>query len=277
MGIRINTNMASVNAQRQLRGTQAKLGNSFEQLASGKRINKSADDAAGLAISESLNSTIRSYHQTGRNAQDGISFIQVAEGGMSEVANMATRLRELSVQAASDTVGEKERVYLDREAQQLKLEIERIAQGTKFNGMNLLNGQGSKLDFQVGITNDDFLDRISYDPGATDVSLSTLGLGSIDISSKESAQGGLDAIDSSINVLNSNRSTLGALQNRLGTTIANNEVAVENFTAAKSRILDADMAGVSADLARETVKTSASTAVLAQANMGTQAALKLIG
>ncbi|MBP7844939.1 MAG: flagellin FliC [Proteobacteria bacterium] len=277
MGIRINTNIASVNAQRQLRGTQAKLSTSFEQLASGRRINKSADDAAGLAISESLNSSVRSYMQSGRNAQDGISFIQVAEGGMSEVANMVTRIRELSVQAASDTVGQNERSYLDREAQQMKLEIERIANSTKFNGQTLLNGQGSKLDFQVGVGNDEFLDRISYDPGATDVTLSKLGLGSIDLSSKSSAQNGLNYIDDSINVINSNRSVLGSLQNRLGTTIANNEVAVENFQAAKSRILDADMASVSSDLARETVKTQASTSVLAQANMGTQAALKLIG
>jgi flagellin len=277
MGIRINTNIASVNAQRQLRGTQSKLSTSFEQLASGRRINKSADDAAGLAISESLNSSVRSYMQSGRNAQDGISFIQVAEGGMSEVANMVTRIRELSVQAASDTVGQNERSYLDREAQQMKLEIERIANSTKFNGQSLLNGQGSKLDFQVGVGNDEFLDRISYDPSATDVTLSKLGLGSIDLSSKSSAQNGLNYIDDSINVINSNRSVLGSLQNRLGTTIANNEVAVENFQAAKSRILDADMASVSSDLARETVKTQASTSVLAQANMGTQAALKLIG
>ena len=277
MGIRINTNIASVNAQRQLRGTQSKLSTSFEQLASGRRINKSADDAAGLAISESLNSSVRSYMQSGRNAQDGISFIQVAEGGMSEVANMVTRIRELSVQAASDTVGQNERSYLDREAQQMKLEIERIANSTKFNGQSLLNGQGSKLDFQVGVGNDEFLDRISYDPSATDVTLSKLGLGSIDLSSKSSAQNGLNYIDDSINVINSNRSVLGSLQNRLGTTIANNEVAVENFQAPKSRILDADMASVSSDLARETVKTQASTSVLAQANMGTQAALKLIG
>jgi len=269
--------MASVNAQRSLRNTQSKLQGNFEKFASGQRINKSADDAAGLAISANLTGHIKSYGQAGRNAQDGISFIQVAEGGMNEVSNMISRLRELSVQAASDTIGKEERVYLDNEAQQLKLEVERIAQGTEYNGMNLLNGAGNQLDFQIGTGNNEFLDRISYDPGKTNVSLASLGLDAIDISNKESAQTGLDKIDGSISTLNANRATLGALQNRLVSTISNNEIAIENFSAARSRILDADMASVSADLTRETVKTQASTSVLAQANQTTSMALKLIG
>lgn len=276
MGMRINTNMLSVNAQRQLRTTQATLAGSNEQLASGSRINKSADDAAGLAISSNLNGNIRSLKQAQRNAQDGVSFIQVAEGGMNEVGNMIIRLRELSVQSASDTIGEKERGYLDREAQQLKLEVERIAQSTEYNGTSLLNGSGDKLDFQIGSKNNEFLDRISYNPGETNVSLDNLGLSGIDISSKEAAQTGLEKLDNSLLVLNSNRSNLGALQNRLQSTINNTEISVENFSAAVSRIKDADIATVSADLARDTVKTQASTSVLAQANQNTSMALRLL-
>lgn len=276
MGMRINTNMTSVNAQRNLRANNAVLGSSAEKLASGSRINKSADDAAGLAISENLGGNIRSLQQSGRNAQDGISFIQVAEGGMNEVGNMVIRLRELGVQAASDTVGQNERGYLDREAQQLKLEIQRIAQGTEYNGTHLLNGSGERLDFQIGIKNDEFLDRISYNPGETNVSIDSLGLSSIAINEKGSAQESLNALDNALIVLNANRAGLGALQNRLQSTIANTEISIENFSAAKSRIKDADFGEVSANLARDTVKVQASSAVLAQANQSTGVALKLL-
>ncbi|MBS1983999.1 MAG: flagellin FliC [Bdellovibrionales bacterium] len=277
MGMRINTNMTSVNAQRNLRLNNAQLGGSAEKLASGSRINKSADDAAGLAISENLGGNIRSLQQSGRNAQDGISFIQVAEGGMNEVGNMIIRLRELGVQAASDTVGENERGYLDKEAQQLKLEVARIAQGTEYNGTKLLNGEGTQLDFQIGIKNDEFLDRISYNPGQTNITADALGISDIDFSKKEGAQGALSNLDNALVVLNANRANLGALQNRLQSTINNTEVSVENFTAAKSRIKDADFGAVSADLARDTVKTQATASVLAQANNTTGMALKLLG
>jgi len=277
MGMRINTNIAAVNAQRNLRTNQMTLSKSFEQLSSGSRINKSADDAAGLAISENLNANIRSFRQSARNAQDGISFVQVAEGGMNEVSNMIVRLRELSVQSASDTIGEKERGYLDRETQQLKLEIQRIAQSTEFNGTPLLRGEGKKLEFQIGTKNDEFLDRISYTPNETNVTLDSLGLSSISAAHKETAQDGLGRLDNALIVLNSNRSNLGALQNRLQSTINNTEVAIENFSAAKSRIKDTDVSQVSADLARDSVMTQASTSVLAQANQSTAMALKLIG
>ena len=275
--MRINTNMASVNAQRNLRMNQATLQSQTEQLASAKRINKSADDAAGLAISEQLHADIRSFQQAGRNAQDGISFVQVAEGGISEVSNMVIRLRELSVQAASDTVGDRERGFLNNEVQQLKLEMQRISQSTEFNGAKLLNGTGENKDFQIGTKNNDFEDRISYDPSKTDVSLDALGLGGIDVASKTSAQGGLTDLDNALTTINANRAVLGAMQNRLFSTIANNEVAIENFSAAKSRILDADYSGVSAELAKNQVKVSASTSVLAQANQATGMAMKLLG
>jgi len=277
MGLRINTNMMSINAHRNLRSTQQAMQSTSEKLSSGSRINKSADDAAGLAISENLNGQIRSFKQSARNAQDGISFIQVAEGGMNEVSNMITRLRELAVQAASDTIGEKERGYLDRETQQLKLEMERIAQGTEYNGTSVLNGSGTQLDFQIGIKNNEFLDRISYNPSTTNVSLESLGLTEISSNSKQAAQESLASLDNSLITLNSNRSQLGALQNRLNSTISNTEVAVENLSAAKSRIKDADVASESAEIARTSIMLQSGISVLAQANQSQAMALKLIG
>ena len=276
MGIRINTNMMSINGARNLRGSRLAMEKTSEKLSSGSRINKSADDAAGLAISENLGGNIRSFQQASRNALDGISFIQVAEGGMQEVSNMILRLRELSVQAASDTIGDRERDYLNREAQQLKLEMERIAQGTEYNGTFLLSGKGTALEFQIGIKNDPFLDRISYDPSTTNVSLASLGLEGVDIADKSNAQEGLAKLDESVKILNSNRATLGALQNRLNSTINNTEVAIENYYAAKSRIKDADMANETAEIARTTVMQQAGMSVLAQANQSQAMALKLL-
>lgn len=277
MGMRINTNMSSINAQRNLRSNTSMLAGSSEKLASGNRVNKSADDAAGLAISENLGASVRSLQQSGRNAQDGISFIQVAEGGMNEVGNMIIRLRELGVQAASDTIGNNERGYLDNEAQHLKLEIQRIAQGTEYNGTKLLSGEGDQLDFQIGIKNDEFLDRISYDPSQTNVSVDSLGIDGISVKEKGDAQESLSALDNALVVLNANRASLGALQNRMFSTISNTEIAIENFSAAKGRIKDADYGEVSANLARDTVKAQAATSVLAQANAGSGMALKLLG
>ncbi|MEO5668998.1 MAG: flagellin [Bdellovibrionota bacterium] len=276
MGLRINTNMMSINAQRNLRASKLSMESTSEKLSSGSRINKSADDAAGLAISENLQGQIRSFKQSARNAQDGVSFIQVAEGGMNEVGNMITRLRELAVQAASDTIGPRERGYLDREAQQLKLEMQRIAEGTEYNGTQLLSGKGSKLDFQIGIKNNDFLDRISYNPSTTDVTLNQLGLSDISVADKESAQNGLQHLDDSLIVLNTNRSQLGALQNRLNATINNTEVAVENLSAARSRIKDADIANETAEMARSSIMQQSGISVLAQANQSQSMALKLL-
>jgi flagellin len=276
MGLRINTNMMSINAHRNLRASKLAMESTSEKLSSGSRINKSADDAAGLAISENLNGQIRSFKQSARNAQDGISFIQVAEGGMNEVGNMITRLRELAVQGASDTIGVRERGYLDREAQQLKLEMERIAQGTEYNGTPLLSGKGTQLDFQIGIKNNDFLDRISYNPSTTDVTLNSLGLADIAVDDKVKAQESLEKLDNSLIVLNTNRSQLGALQNRLNATINNTEVAVENLSAARSRIKDADIANETAEMARASIMQQSGISVLAQANQSQAMALKLL-
>jgi flagellin len=269
--------MMSINAQRNLRGSKMAMESTSEKLSSGSRINKSADDAAGLAISENLRGQIRGFKQAARNAQDGISFIQVAEGGMNEVSNIIIRLRELSVQAASDTIGEKERSYLDQEAQQLKLEMNRIAQGTEYNGTKLLSGQGQRLDFQIGIKNDDFLDRISYDPSLTDISLEHLGLTGIDLTQKRSSQEGLAKLDASISILNGNRAHLGALQNRLNSTINNTETMIENYSAANSRIRDADMANETSEFARTSIMQQAGISVLTQANQAQSMALKLLG
>lgn len=277
MGVRINTNMMSINAQRNLRGSKSRMDSASEKLSSGHRINKSADDAAGLAISENLQGHIRSYGQAQRNAEDGISFIQVAEGGMNEIGNMIARMRELGVQAASDTIGPMERTYLDREVQQLKLEMQRLAEGTEYNGTKLLNGQGEKLDFQIGIRNDAFLDRISYDPSTTNVTLTELGLADVEVNSKEGAQASLTKLDDSIGTLNSNRAQLGALQNRLNVTVSATAVAIENFSAARSRIKDADFAAVTAEWAQSSMLQQAGLAVLSQANQAPSMALKLLG
>ena len=276
MGVRVNTNMMSINAQRNLRGSRDRMESASQKLASGSRINKSADDAAGLAISENLRGAIRSYGQAKRNAEDGISFIQVAEGGMNEVGTMITRMRELGVQAASDTIGAEERTYLDREVQQLKLEIQRLAEGTEYNGTKLLNGEGDKLDFQIGIRNNDFLDRISYDPSTTNVTLSELGIDDIGVAEKGDAQESLSRLDDAVGVLNSNRAQLGALQNRLTTTSNATAVAIENFSAAKSRIKDADYASETAEWAQSSMLQQAGLAVLAQANQAPGMALKLL-
>src|SRR3954470_6325018 len=188
MGLRINTNTASLNAQRNLMGTKLGLDKSLERLSSGYRINQAADDAAGLAISENLKAQIRGLKQASRNSEDGISFVQVAEGGLNEISNMVIRLRELGVQAASDTIGDTERHFLDVEYQQLKSEIQRIAEVTKFNGRDLLNGTGGVLDIQVGTHNDSFKDRISFNASAANAGLEALGVVAESVATKEGAQ-----------------------------------------------------------------------------------------
>ena len=277
MGFRINTNTASQSAQRALNKVTQKSEKISNQLASGSRINKSADDAAGLAISEKLKAGIRSNQQANRNANDGISMIQTAEGGLSESGNILIRLRELAVQSASDTVGETERGYTDLEYQQLKQELGRISETTEFNGISLLNGDGGKLDFQIGAGNDDFNDRIQYDASKINAGLDSLGLGSEGVSSKGDAQASLEVVDAAINTVSGQRAQLGALQNRLQSTSTNLESSVENMSAANSRIRDTDFAQATAANAQNNILASAGTAVLAQANQMPQNALRLIG
>lgn len=276
MGLRIATNVTSMNSQRNLAVTSERQAVTLNKLSSGSRITKAGDDAAGLAISEKLKGSIRSMQQANRNANDGISLIQTAEGGINEVSNILLRLRELSVQAASDTIGDTERGFSDKEFQALKSEVDRVAQVTQFNGRQLLNGTGSDLDFQVGVHNSPENDRLSYSTSQTDVTLGRLGLTSTGVSSKAAAQENLAKIDFAINSVNENRAGLGALQNRLASTVSNLGVATENLSAANSRIRDADMAIESSELTKAGIMAQAGTAVLAQANASQQQALKLL-
>jgi len=277
MGFRINTNVASLQAQTSLGKVTRESEASFSKLSSGERITKAADDAAGLAISEKMNAEIRSAKQATRNANDGISMIQVAEGGLNETSNILTRLRELAMQSASDTVGDTERQMTNLEYQNLKGEMDRISQVTEFNGKKLLNGEGDKYDFQVGSNNVESEDRISFDAASLNASTSSIGVEGADVSSKEGAQESLAQIDSAIEKVSSQRAVLGATQNRLTSTVSNLEVYSENMSSANSRIRDVDYAEETAKQARNQIISAASSSVLAQANASGQQALKLIG
>lgn len=277
MGFRINTNVSSIAAQRSLSINNRQSTDTLAKLSSGSRITKAADDAAGLAISEKLKAQIRSIQQANRNANDGISMVQTAEGGLDEISSMLTRLRELSIQSASDTVGDTERAFSNKEYQNLKKEIERISQVTEFNGTKLLNGQGDKLDFQIGVYNDAFQDRISYDAKMTNAGLASLGVSEITVENKEGAQTALAKIDKAIETVSGQRAELGAIQNRLISTSKNLEINNENLSAANSRIRDVDYAQASAQNARNNILNQAGTAVLAQANQQGQNALRLLG
>ncbi len=277
MGLRISTNVASLNAQKNLRATNAGLDRSLARLSSGFRINQAADDAAGLAISENLRATIRGQKQASRNAEDGVSLVQVAEGGLNEISNMLIRLRELGVQASSDTIGETERKFLDVEYQQLKSEIQRISEVTTFNSRDLLNGTGGIIDIQVGTNNDPFKDRISFNSSAANASLESLALTAEGLATKEQAQQGLTVVDTAMTSVNAMRANFGAMQNRLSSTIANLSISHENLSAANSRIRDADIAEESAELTRNNILMQAGVSVLGQANQAQQVALKLLG
>jgi flagellin len=276
MGLRIATNVPALSAQRNLYTTGIGVQTSMARLASGSRINKASDDAAGLAISENLKAQIRGFRQANRNANDGISLVQVAEGGMSEVSNMLIRLRELAIQSASDTIGEKERAYTDIEYQQIKAEIERVSNATKFNGVGLLNGTGGIFDFQVGTQNNEGEDRIQFDTSVGNATLEGMGMIELSIGDKENAKLSLAVIDDAINYINGARANYGALQSRLQSTSEYLSVAEENYSAANSRIRDTDMALESTALAKNNILQQAATSVLAQANTQQQLALKLL-
>ncbi len=275
MGMRIGTNVASIAAQRQMGGTQRDIQKSFAQLSSGSRITKSADDAAGLSISEGLKSQIRGYSQAQRNANDGISMIQTSEGGLGEISNILTRLRELGVQAASDTVSDQERGFINKEVTQLKAETDRIAKTTRFGSVHLLDGTSGSFDFQVDINNSEN-DRIGFDSSMQNATISSLGIDGLDYGSKDGARESLSVIDGAQKMVSGQRANLGALQSRLFSTTDNLGVAVENMSAANSRIRDTDMAASTADLAKNSVMQQASVSVLAQANQTPGLALKLL-
>jgi flagellin len=245
-------------------------------LSSGYRINRAGDDAAGLAISENLRAQIRGLKQASRNAQDGVSLVQVAEGSLNEISSILIRLRELSVQSASDTIGPVERQFLNVEYDQLVSEIDRVADGTEFNGTQLLSGTGSILDFQVGTRNDPNIDRLSFDASKADANSAALGVNLTSVADKASAQNSLSAIDQAIVSVSAMRADFGAIQNRLTSTISNLAVSVENMSAANSRIRDVDVAEETAEMTRNNILLQAGTSVLAQANSSAQTALGLL-
>jgi len=276
MGLRINTNIASQEVQRNLKASNAAQEAEFSKLSSGKRITKSADDAAGLAIANKINAETKGLRMASRNANDAISLVQVAEGGLNETSSILTRLRELSVQAGSDTVGEAERGFLSMEYEQLVQEADRISKTTTFNGKPLLKGEGDMLQFQVGaFGNED--NRIEFDAGQTDASAESLGIAGSNIRDKSGALDNLERIDVAINKVSAFRANFGSIQSRLNSTINNLDVAVVNQEAARSRIEDVDVAESTAKLASQQIKNAAGTATLAQANSIGNGALRLIG
>ena len=308
MGLRIQTNVQSINAQRSLTASGDALGQSLERLSSGYRINRAADDAAGLAISEKLRADIRGLNMAKRNANDGISLVQTAEGGMNEVGNILSRLRELAVQAASDTIGPTERQFLNKEYSSLKDEIDRITSSTEYNGTRLLVGDQKDvpeslrnrsnafpLEIQVGkdylsdvdsmgqrnpvnVIRIDFSKIRTYTQGE-----GGLGLGSSDnqdgtrVDSKEKAQSSISTLDSAIERVAGFRSYLGAIQSRLNSTVNNLGVQTESFAASNSRIRDTDFAEETARMTQSQIVKQAGIAVLGQANQTPQAALRLLG
>jgi flagellin len=277
MGLRVNTNISSLVAQRSLNGTRGSLAKNMERLASGSRINTAGDDAAGLAISENLRAQVRGLKQAKRNAQDGVSLIQVSEGGLNEVTNILIRLRELAIQSASDTVGDRERSFTDREFQALKAEVDRIAMSTNFNGTPLLNGRAGIFEIQVGTGNNPLTDRIVYDGQNADISLEALRMTGESVATKQGSQLSLAVIDDAISQVSKVRSDLGAMQNRLQSTINNLAVNEENMTAANSRIRDADLAEEVSEMTKNNILMQAGISVLGQANNAAQSALKLLG
>jgi flagellin len=275
MGLRVNTNVASINAQRNLASVTERLGGSYRRLSTGLRISTAADDAAGLAISERLRSQIRSLEQAKRNANDGISYVQTAEGALNEVSSILTRLRELAIQSANGSVSNADKETLDEEFQSLIGEINRIGRSTEFNGIKLLDGSSSTVTFQVGFGTTTSIDTLSI---SLSPSLSTtLALNSLDIGSGGATTTAITNIDSAINTVSQLRGSLGAIQNRLGSTINNLAIQSENLSAAESRIRDVDVAYETAQLTRNSILQQASISILAQANAQPQSALALLG
>ena len=272
MPLRINSNLSSINAQRGLSSVTTRLERNFSRLSSGLRIVSAADDAAGLGISERMRAQVRSLTQAQRNANDGISLVQTAEGALNEVSNILIRMRELAIEANNGTTSDADKDTLDQEFQDLISEIDRIAGSTDFNGKDLLNA-ASTVDFQVG-SGTSANDTISV--ALSSVMGSDLGVDSLDISSAGSATTAIDAIDVAIDTVTSSRGDLGAAQNRLQSTITNLGVHIESLSAAESRIRDVDVAFETADLTRNSILQQAALSILAQANLQPQAALTLL-
>ena len=277
MGLRIRTNIASVAVQKNLRQADARGADSYEKLASGKRITKSADDAAGIGIAKKMEAEVRGYKMAQRNASNAISLVQVAEGGLEEAGSIMTRLRELSIQAASDTVGETERGYLNLEYDHLLQEADRISKTTTFSGSPLLTGENEtgQMDFHVGAYAGEN-NRISFDASNTDATIEGLGVDGTNILDKENAQDNLTKIDDAITKIAGFRANFGSVQSRLQTTVKNLDTASHNTDAARSRIEDVDVAEETAKLASVNVMKNAGIMTLSQANDLPNAAMRLL-
>lgn len=270
MGLRINTNIEALNSHRNLLATSGALSKSMERLSSGLRINRASDDAAGLAISEKLSSQVRGLNQAIRNAQDGISLIQTAEGALNETHNILQRMRELAVQAANGTLSNDDKAAIQQEISQLIKEIDRIADTTEFNTMKILNGTAGTITFQIGANAGQTIDVVLDSMRAA-----SLAVNSIDVTANANAA--VTSLDAAIKTVSTERAKLGGYQNRLEHTIANLGVASENLQAANSRIRDVDMAQEMMNFTRLQILQQAGTAMLAQANMAPQAVLRLLG
>jgi len=284
MAIRIFNNIASINAQRILGANNDRLAKSVERISSGIRINRAADDAAGLAISEGLRSDIRATRQAVRNANDGISVINITEGALNEQASILIRLRELASQASTGTVGSTERQTIQLEFDALRLEIDRIAATTEFNGQNLVDGSlassvssGNQIFIQVGIDSSaDSQINLNTSINLTAVTSSSLSIDTLSVTSSEGALSALDSINTSIATVTQGRGKVGAVQNRLARTISNLSITVENLVAAESQMRDADIAEEVALLTRNQILVQASTAMVGQANLIPQSVLQLL-
>jgi flagellin len=275
MALTVNTNMAAVDAINQLALSTRSLSGSFERVASGKRINKAADDAAGLGVAENLDSSNRSGRVAMRNANDGISLVQTAEGATGEVANILKRMRELAIQSASETLDTNERQYIQDEYVQLAAEVDRISAVTEFNGVALVNGVNTQISVQVGINNSSN-DRISITMGDLRATVLGIDTGTISLTTATLAQNALTTFDTALDTVNSNRSDYGASQNRLTTSLRNMEIYLENITSAESRIRDADYAYETAQMAKNQILQQAGMSVLAQAKSVNQGVLSLL-
>ena len=270
MGLRVNTNIASMTSQRNLGAVSGRLQGNFSRLSSGLRIATAADDAAGLGISERMRSQIRSFSAAGRNAQDGVSLAQTADGAMQEIGNNLGRMRELAVQASNGTLTTGDRATLNNEFQELISEIDRIATQTSFNGVSLLDGTTATVGIQVGINSGQTISMTM-----TDVDAAALALTG-DVTSAANAGTALGVLDSAINSVSTGRGVLGAGINRMNSAIQSIASARENLSAAESRIRDVDVAMETADLSRNSIMQQAAVSVLAQANQQPQLALNLL-
>ncbi len=275
MALVINTNVAALNAQRNLSHSQHALNRSMQRLSSGLRINSAKDDAAGLAISDRMTSQIRGLNQAARNANDGISMAQTAEGALQETGNLLQRMRELSVQAANDTNTQADRSSINAEFQQLAAEIDRIANTTSFNNQTLLSGGFSNTSAAVFHVGANANQVISLDIGAA--TTGALSIGTLTVSTRSHANSSITALDQAISRVDVLRGDLGAVMNRLEATISNLSNVAENITASRSRIVDADIAHETSAMTKNNILQQAGVSVLTQANQTPQLALSLLG